>query len=210
MGCLVYQTINEKLQTARDVGNDFLRIERVTALWALSEAALGGVLHALSFPMAGLIINSSAVIFIALIAYYAEHKGDILRATLIVMIIKGMVSPHTPVNAFIAVAFQGVMGELLFRTKKYFTLSALLLAILTLLQSGTQKIVVLTIVFGNNLWESINIFTNFIIQKFHISDPSSGIHNISFWIITGYLLLHGIVGVLIGILASKIHFLAIV
>ena len=200
----MYHTINQTLETAREVGNDFLRIDRLTALWALSEAALGGVLHALRFPMTGLLINSSAVVFISLIAYYATHKGAILRATLIVLIIKGMVSPHTPVNAFIAVTFQGVLGEILFRTKKYFTLSAILLAIVTLLQSGTQKIVVLTIVFGNNLWESINIFTNFVLQKFHISDAGSGIYDISFWIICGYLVLHGLVGVLVGILASRI------
>lgn len=200
----MYHTIKGTLETDREVGDDFFRIDRVTALWALSEAALGGVLHALQFPMTGLLINSSAVIFIALIAYYARHKGAILRATLIVLIIKGMVSPHTPVNAFIAVTFQGVMGELLFRTKKYFKLSAILLSILTLLQSGTQKIVVLTIVFGNNLWESINIFANFILQKFHFSDPTNATQDISFWIITGYISLHGIVGILVGILASRI------
>jgi hypothetical protein len=196
--------VNGLVRTDREVDANTIHIERITALWALSEAALGGVLHAFRFPMTGLVINSSSVIFIVLIANYAKQKGTILRATLIVLIIKGMVSPHTPINAFIAVTIQGVLGELLFRSKKYFTASALVLGVITLLLSGSQKIIVLTVVFGNNLWESINIFGNFIMQKFQLFGPSTEAYDISFWIILSYLSLHLFVGIFVGILSSRI------
>jgi hypothetical protein len=48
-------------------------VQRLTALWALSEAAFGGVLHAFQVPFTGLFINASAIIFITLIAYYSKN-----------------------------------------------------------------------------------------------------------------------------------------
>jgi len=194
-------TLSENI-TSND--SRFLSIERITALWALSEAALGGILHAFNFPLTGLVMNSSAIIFIVLIAHYASHKGAIVRATLIVLIVKGMVSPHTPVNAYLAVSFQGILGELLFRSKKYFTLSALLLGTVTLMQSGTQKIIALTVVFGHTLWESINIFGNFILQKFNLAGAQP--YDISLGIIASYLSLHLITGIAVGIVAARIPF----
>lgn len=66
-----------------------LAVERITAMWVLSEAALGGILHAFKIPLTGLFLNSSAFIFIALIAYYAQKSGAIQRATLIALLVKG-------------------------------------------------------------------------------------------------------------------------
>ena len=119
-----------------------LQIDRLTALWALSEAALGGVLHAFHVPLTGLFINSSAVLIMVLIASASDKKGTILRATIIVLIIKGMVSPHTPLNAYIAVSFQGILGEFLLRFRKYMVISAVLLGMVTLFQSAIQKLLV--------------------------------------------------------------------
>ena len=152
------KNISDRLGTAH-----YLRIDVLTALWALTEAALGGVLHAFRIPLTGLFINSSAVLFMVLIATSTDKKGAILKATLIVMIIKGMVSPHSPLTAYIAVGFQGLMGELLLRSKKYLTIASVALGTITLFQSAIQKIVVLTVVYGNNLWETIDVFLNFIL-----------------------------------------------
>ncbi|MCK5088079.1 MAG: hypothetical protein KAQ90_11190, partial [Melioribacteraceae bacterium] len=69
------------------------RVNRLTALWAFSEAALGGILHALKIPLTGLFVGGAAVIFISLIAYYSEKKHAILRATLLVVIVKFVVAP---------------------------------------------------------------------------------------------------------------------
>ncbi len=120
-----------------------IQVDRLIALWALSEAALGGILHAFRIPLTGLLVNSAAVIFMVFIASSSSRRGAILKATFIVMIVKGIVSPHTPLTAYIAVGFQGLMGELLLRSKKHLLLSSLVLGVITLFQSGIQKILML-------------------------------------------------------------------
>ncbi|MFT5818187.1 MAG: hypothetical protein ACI95K_001675, partial [Lentimonas sp.] len=71
-------------------------ISRLTALWALSEAGLGGVLHALQSPFTGLFVGGFAIVLGSLIAYFAEDKWNtIFRSLLVVLIIKLAVSPHS-------------------------------------------------------------------------------------------------------------------
>lgn len=200
---MVTRSLIKSQSTVKQAG-PFLHVDRLVALWALSEAALGGVLHALQIPFTGLFINSSAVLFMVLIACASDKKGAVLRATLIVMIVKGMVSPHTPLNAFIAVGFQGLLGEFLLRSKKYLLLSSLALGIITLLQSAFQKIIVLTIVFGNTLWESIDVFGNFVLNQLSFLSIEPGNYDISFWMIAVYMGIHLIAGIGIGLLAAKV------
>src|SRR4030095_14723436 len=102
---------------------------RLIALWALSEAMLGGIIHGLKIPVSGLVVGSCAVICICLIAYYIPSKGSIIKATVIVAIFKMMLSPQAPPPAYIAVFFQGLMGELLFWNRKYFRLFCVILAL---------------------------------------------------------------------------------
>jgi hypothetical protein len=90
-------------------------VERLTALWALNEAGLGGLIHALRVPFTGIVVGSTAVVLIALIAFFAERKAKaILKATVIVLLVKAAASPHTPLPAYAAVSFQGLAGALLF------------------------------------------------------------------------------------------------
>ena len=166
-----------------------IQVDRLIALWALSEAALGGVLHAFRIPLTGLLVNSTAVLLMVFIASFSPKKGVILKATFIVIIVKGIVSPHTPLAAYIAVGFQGLMGELLLRSKKYLVISSLILGIITLLQSSLQKIVLLTFVFGNVLWESIDIFGNFVINQMSFLPVVSEDINFSYWMISIYILI---------------------
>lgn len=134
---------------------------RLIALWVLCEAMLGGIIHGLKIPVSGLIIGSCAVLCISLIAWYVPNKGAIIKATLVVAIFKMMLSPQAPPPAYIAVFFQGTLGELLFfRNRKFYSLSCIILALLALLESGLQRILVLTIVYGNDLWTVINNFIN--------------------------------------------------
>ena len=179
-------------------------VQRLTALWALSEAAFGGVLHAFQVPFTGLFINASAVIFITLIAFYSKNKNDLLKATLVVLIVKATVSPHTPINAYFAVTMQGLLGRLLFRLPKHFTLSAVVLGLLTMLQSALQRIITLTIIFGKSLWESIDIFGNYLLKQMRFIQIDQDYLNFSLWLITGYILIHLIAGVLVGIFSAKI------
>ncbi len=174
---------------------------KITALWALNEAALGGLLHALNIPFTGLIVGGVASVLITLLAFLSDKKGNIVKATIIVIVIKAVASPYTPIAAFIAVLFQGLLGELLFSSKKFFTLSAILLAILASLYSAIQKLFLLTILFGTTLWKSIDIFFNYIMKQFNFLGADV---NFSSYLIALYLMLHLFFGSLFGILAARI------
>jgi hypothetical protein len=120
----------------------------------------------------------------------------------IVILIKAIVSPHSPLAAYFAVSLQGMLGFLLFSSKKFFRLSSLLLGIFVLLFSGLQKIIILTIVFGNNLWESLNLF---IVQ---VTSEIFKINNLDInygYILAGaYIFLHLLAGFFIGNYAGKL------
>lgn len=164
---------------------------RLIALWVLCEAMLGGIIHAAKIPVSGLIVGSCAVICICLIAFYNPTKGAIIKATIIVAIFKMMLSPQAPPLAYLAVFFQGVIGELLFWNRNYYRISCLLLGLIALLESGLQRIIVLTIVYGNNFWKVINDFINELTKQKDFT-------NYSLIIGIGYVLLHVVVGLLIG------------
>jgi nucleoside-triphosphatase THEP1 len=169
---------------------------RLIALWVLCEAMLGGIIHGFKIPVSGLVIGSSAVICICLIAWYFPQKGAIIKATIIVAVFKMMLSPQAPPPAYIAVFFQGVLGELLFfRNRRFYQLSCMVLAVLALLESGLQRILVLTLVLGNDFWKVINDFINgFTKQKTTT--------NYSLLIGIGYVLIHLITGLIVGWWAS--------
>jgi hypothetical protein len=190
---------NQIIQTI----NRQLLVQRLIAIWALSEAALGGLLHALKIPLTGIFINGSAVIIIALIAYFADKKGAILKATLIVLLVKAAVSPHTPLNAYLAVSLQGLIGEIIFSSKKYFKIKSVIFGVLTLFLSGIQRIIVVTILFGENLWDSIDLFGNYVLSLLPFIVDESANYDVSYWLIALYAGIHLLVGILIGIFAGK-------
>jgi hypothetical protein len=192
------------LKTAAKLPAAHLQVNRLTALWALSESALGGLLHAFNIPFTGLLINSSAIIFMVMIAAATNKKGWILRATLIVIIVKGIVSPYTPLTAYLAVAFQGAMGELLLRSRKHLLLPVLLLGIITLFQSAIQKIIILTVVYGKALWESIDIFGNFVLSQLSFLIAIDEKFRLSIWLISAYIGIHLLAGIGIGLLSARL------
>ena len=180
-----------------------ISVLRITALWAFSESAFGGILHALTIPLRGIFINAAAVLFICLIALFSKSSKEILKSTLIVILIKALVSPHSPLTAYFAVGVQGMIGYLVFINKNFFRTSALLLGIITLFFSGIQKIVVLTILFGNNLWKSINIFVKQIANEFLSLGFNPDIHY-GFLLIGIYVFIHIIAGIFIGFYAGAL------
>ncbi len=177
------------------------RVGRITVLWALSEAAFGGVLHALNIPFAGLFIGAGAVIFISLIGYYSENRKAIMRSVMIVLLIKAGVSPHSPPLAYFAVALQGLIGSLFFLSGKFYRLSSLLFGIIVLLLSSLQKILLLTIIYGNNLWYSIDQFGVFVTEQIPYIDT---VGETSLWLIGIYSGLHLIGGVVAGYIAGAL------
>ncbi len=172
-------------------------VKRIIALWGFSEAAFGGILHALRIPLTGMFVGGAAVLFITLIAHYSKSKKSILHATVTVIIIKAVISPHTPLTAYFAVALQGMLGYLLFSLIRVERIAALLLGFFALLFSALQKFVILTIVFGNTLWESLDGFVNYILLQVNIQvfDVTLGF---SFFLIGFYSLIHIIAGLYVG------------
>jgi hypothetical protein len=168
---------------------------RLIALWVLCEALLGSIIFTFKIPVSGLVIGSCAVVCISLIAWYVPAKGAILKATLIVAIFKMMLSPQAPPPAYIAVFFQGLLGELLFWKRKYFRLFCVILALLAMVESAFQRVISITIVYGNDFWTAVNGFLKKLTGSEQITDYS-------FFIILWYVLIHIIAGILVGVWAG--------
>lgn len=175
---------------------------KLTTLWAFSEAILGGILHAVSIPFSGAVLTGFAVILISLMSLFSESRGEILKATLIVILVKGAVSPHSPLTAHFAVFLQGVLGELFFFYKKFYKISAMMLAVTTIILSSLQRIILLTIVYGNSLWESIDVYSNFILNKIFNPGINDKSLQVSFIIIIIYVSLHFLFGIYVGLIAG--------
>ncbi len=170
---------------------------RLTALWALNEAALGGLLHLFRSPFTGIFVGGSAVLLIALIAHWSEKPArDIPKALLVVLIIKAVVSPHAPLPAYVAVSFQGLLGALLFSALPSFRLSALLLGFLALVEAALQKLLITTLLFGMPIWESIDLFIDHILRKMQLLGQGSV--EGSTWLIGLYVGLYALAGLVVG------------
>ena len=177
-------------------------VERLTALWALNEAGLGGLIHALRVPFTGVVVGSTAVVLIALIAFFAERKAKaILKATVIVLLVKAAASPHTPLPAYVAVSFQGLAGAAVFAFLPSIRLAALLLGLLALWQGAVQKLLVMTILYGKSLWESVDAVGRWILEKM-----GSGPGDLSptGWFMVFYLGYYTIAGLITGWMAGAI------
>ena len=177
-------------------------VERLTALWALNEAGLGGLIHALGVPFTGVVVGSTAVVLIALIAFFAERKAAaLLKATAVVLLVKAAASPHTPLPAYVAVSFQGLAGALLFGILPAPRLAALLLGLLALWQGAVQKLVVMSLLYGRSLWDSVDAVGRWILEKF-----GSGPGDLSptGWFFVVYLGYYTVAGLATGWLAGAL------
>jgi len=177
-------------------------ITKLIVLWAFSEAALGGLLHALRIPLTGLFVGGSAVIFISLIAHYSQNKTSIIKATVLVLIIKFVVAPYTPLPAYFSVFAEGLLGFLFFNLLKLKKTAPILLGFFALLFSSFQKIFVFTVLFGMTLWESIDIFITFVLNQLSISSELN--ISYSYLIISFYIFVHILGGIFSGLVAGKI------
>lgn len=183
--------------------NSLSKTEKLTSLWALSESTLGGILHAVRLPFRGIIISSAAIILICMIAEFSNRKGKILKSTFIVTIIKAVVSPHTPLTAYFSVLMQGVLGEIFFISRRIKFISTMLFAVSVSTLNGLQKIIVLTIIYGETLWQTLNDFLNYISDEWLLISLQNPV-DFSFIIIASYAGVHIIAGVITGVIAFRI------
>jgi len=153
----------------------------------------------LKIPFTGLVVGGMAVIMICMIADLCEHKyKQLLKSALIVLIVKAMVSPFTPVTAYVAVSFQALLGFGLFSLLRVNLASILLLSIITMLESAIQKILILTLFFGNSLWKAMDNMIEWLSSQF-----GSIITNGSYWIIGFYLFIYLAGGIFITWLTNR-------
>jgi hypothetical protein len=177
-------------------------IQRLTALWAFTESGLGGVMHALHIPFTGLLVGGMAVVMICLIAEFSEHNYRLLlKSLIIVLIVKAMAGPFTPVTAYIAVSFQALLGYTLFSLFGVSVISMVLLSIIAILESAIQKLLVLTLFFGQSIWKAADSMVAFAGEQLgHI------ISNGSYWIMAVYLFIYLAGGIFIAWLSyTTIH-----
>ncbi len=165
---------------------------RLTALWALSESGLGGVMHALKIPLTGIFLGGFAVVIVTLLAQYAQHKWSvILKATLLVILVKAAASPHSPPAAYIAVAFQGLVGALFYTLFKVNWVSASLFGAIAMAESALQKLLVMTLIYGANIWVALDSFFQTIVKSFSVKTTLSFSYTLLF-VYLGFHVLWGV------------------
>lgn len=181
-------------------------IYQLTALWALCESGLGGIMHALQIPFTGFFVGGFAVLTIGLIAFYSTEISSrkmvtkhILQATLLVCLVKAAVSPQSPIGAYIAVVFQGLLGSLLYRLPA-FKITSVAFGLIALLESAFQKLLMLTIIFGKSFWQAIDIFFSGLLEDLALPENFS----FSFWFILIYGIVYGLWGFLLGLWLGRL------
>ena len=174
---------------------------RLTALWAFSESGLGGLMFALKIPLTGFFVGGFAVLMIGLIAWYARRDyKEVLKALVLVLLVKATVSPHSPPPAYLAVAFQGLAGALAYRCIRNFRLASVVLAILAMAESALQKIIIMTLIYGKSLWLALDKLFESICKEFSLRVDVS----FSLVLIGSYVFLYIIWGVCIGWFAASL------
>jgi hypothetical protein len=172
-------------------------IQRLTALWAFTESGLGGIMHALQIPFTGLLVGGMAVIMICMIAEFSDHSyKQVLKSAIIVLIVKAMAAPFTPVTAYIAVSFQALLGFALFSVLSVNYISIVLLCVIAMLESAIQKLLVLTLFFGQSLWKAMDNMVAFAGKQLGYT-----VSNGSTWIVAVYLFIYMAGGFFIAWLA---------
>lgn len=187
---------------SKDLLKNKQAIERLTALWAFNEAGLGGFLHAFRIPFTGILVGGISLMIITMIAQFCNFKAPVLlKSLLLVLIVKAMVSPHSPLAAYFAVSFQAVIAIGIFSMIKNIRIAALLITVFSFMESAFQKIIVLTLVFGNVLWKAIDEFAESVLKQ--MGWLTIGNHsNAAWWIMGIYVMIYFLAGITIGIYAG--------
>lgn len=199
----MYFPISETVSTILEnkISTNNIIITKLTALWALNESGLGGMMFALHIPLTGFFVGGFAIILIGLIAFYSDNDfKQIIKATVLVLIIKAIASPHAPPPAYLAVAFQGVTGAVLFSFIRNYKFAAILLAMLAMAESSLQKIIVTTLIYGKSIWIALDKSIEGLSKDFSIHSEV----RFSYWIMGSYVLIHIVWSILLGVFSGRL------
>lgn len=178
-----------------------LVIERLTALWALNECGLGGFMHAISSPFTGIFVGGISILLITLIASNAKSVWPtLLKSLSIVLLVKLSVSPHSPITSYFAVSFQAFLGMVLYSIFSVNRITTVLLGVVTFLESALQKLLTLTILYGETLWEAIDLYAGWIGDKIPLLVPVLSAEAL----IWTYIGIYGTAGIIVGLMIIRI------
>ena len=164
-------------------------------------------MHALHLPFTGIFVGGFAIIIVSLLASLpneriAERQGvfsRIVKATILVLLVKAAVSPQSPPPAYIAVAFQGFLGAVLFRWLP-FKPASILLGIIAMAESALQRIVIMTLIYGKSIWQAVDTAFDSIVKEFHLPADIS----FSIWLIVAYAGFYATWGFILGLWMIKL------
>ena len=146
---------------AKDFSETKEIIFRLTYLWAFAEGGLGGFMHLLHIPMTGFIVGGIAVIINVFLAAYSKVNYRIMLSSLgLVLLCKFALSPQSPLGAYVAVSFQGLLAIGIFKLGGANRVSILFYAILVMLENALQKPLMAYLIFGDELLQGIALVVN--------------------------------------------------
>lgn len=135
-------------------------ILRLTFFWIFAEGGLGGIMHLLHIPLTGFLVGGFSIIINILIAYLSNDSKQFFKALLLVLLAKFILSPYSPVGAYVAVFFQGILAIVIFPIFKLNPFTVFSYAVLVMLESALQKPLMAYLIFGKELGQGIVIFIN--------------------------------------------------
>jgi len=175
------------------------RILHLAMAWGFAESGLGGIFHAFKLPFTAFILCAISIAAMARIAVISKNPfRDILQALVLVLSIKFLGSPHSPVTAYVAVAFQGMVGSVFFSWRVN-TFSCMVAGFLMMGESALQKPLVATLLFGESIWVALDDWFNKITSFFGLAT----IKQLSYKIIAAYVLLYMLWGMGWGWLTAR-------
>ncbi len=151
--------------------------------------------------MTGFFLGAFALMIISMIAYFSDNSyRAIIQATVLVVMVKAIASPHSPPPAYLAVGFQGLVGALLFSTIRSRKLACILLGILSMIESASQKLLITTLIFGKGIWIAVNDLFEHVMKDFHLNIHMS----YAVFVICIYLFLYAVWGTIVGLWANRL------
>lgn len=178
-----------------------LAAAKLTALWALSEGGLGGILHATRLPLRGVILACIAVVSICLISRVSRNRTAALRAAVVVLAIKAVLAPHSVGGAYIAVLNQAIIGTVCMAVFGPSLFGCMLVGALNLIETSLHHLFWATLLGGMNFWASLNRilmrFQVWLTGQAVVEDPAQ-------WVVVFYVAVHLLSGLAAGFIAWRL------
>lgn len=158
-------------------------------------------MHALHLPFTGIFLGGFSVLIISLIAHFEKKVFEsIVKATLIVMAVKASVNPMTSPMAYVAVGFQGLCGALFYSIKTGNLVVSVLFAMIAMLESAFQKLLIITLFFGTSWMNALDAYYHSISKNFGVNSDSE----FSLYFVIFYVSVYFLWGLLLGIWAHRL------